>query len=237
MMQKTTLAIAILATVSATAAMAGVNEVEKKLKEKYPATNFVSVRESPVNGIYEVVTGRNIAYTDEDARYMIFGGHIYDMHEQKDLTAERLSEINRIDVTKLPLEDAIKTTKGDGSRTLYVFTDPDCPFCQRLERETFTEINNVTIYTFLYPMESLHPGAQKKSAAIWCAEDKSKAWREFIDNGTIPSTACQSTSIDRNIRLGSELNINGTPTIILGDGRIVAGFVPAKKLEQMMGEQ
>lgn len=228
------LVVSIIAFAAASAVYAGTGDVEKRLKEQYPATKITEVRESAIKGLYEVVMGRNVAYTDESGRYMIFG-HLYDMKEQKDLTAQRLDEINKIDVSALPLADAIKTVKGDGSRTLYVFSDPDCPFCQRLERETMPKLDNVTIYTFLYPLEELHPDAKRKAEIIWCAKDRAKAWDDFMTSGKLPegSPRCDNP-VERNIRLGNSLGINGTPTIIMSDGAMVPGFVPASELERRL---
>lgn len=228
------LVVSIIAFTAASTVFAGTGDVEKRLKEQYPATRITEVRESAIKGLYEVVMGRNVAYTDESGRYMLFG-HLYDMKEQKDLTAQRLDEINKIDVSALPLADAIKTVKGDGSRKLYVFSDPDCPFCQRLERETVPLLDNVTIYTFLYPLEGLHPDAKRKAETIWCAKDRAKAWEDFMKSGTLPEgvTRCDNP-VERNIRLGSSMGINGTPTIILGDGTMVPGFVPASELERRL---
>ncbi|GLW61538.1 protein disulfide-isomerase [Hydrogenophilus thermoluteolus] len=226
--------VATLAAISfSSAALAGVAEVEKRLKERYPSTQINEVRESVIAGLYEVVMGRNIAYTDETGRYVLFG-HIFDMQAQKDLTAERLEEINKIDVASLPLEDAIKIVKGDGSRKLYVFSDPDCPFCQRLERETLPKIDNVTIYTFLFPLEGLHPDAKRKAEAIWCAKDRAKAWEAFMREGKMPEEAKCDNPIERNIQLGERLGFNGTPTILLEDGKVIPGFLPAEQLEQRM---
>jgi len=228
------LAVSIIASAVASGVFADAKEVEKQLRQRYPATNITAVYATPINGVYEIVMGRNVAYTDESGRYMIFG-HLFDMKEQNDLTAKRLEEINRIDVSVLPLSDAIKTVKGNGSRTLYIFSDPDCPFCQRLERETIPKLDNVTIYTFLYPLEGMHPDARRKAEAIWCAKDRAKAWDDFMAKGKVPEgNANCDTPVDRNIRLASHMGINGTPTIITGDGTVVPGFVPAPELERRL---
>ena len=209
-------------------------DVEKRIKENYPASKITSVRESHVKGVYEVAMGRNVAYTDVSGRYMIFG-HLYDMKEQKDLTASVLEELNKIDVSGLPVADAIQIVRGNGKRKLYVFSDPDCPFCKKLE-SNLAQLDNVTIYTFLYPLESLHPDAKRKARAIWCAKDRSKAWDGFMANGKLPEkAACDDSAIDRNIRLGTSLGINGTPTIIFGNGRVVPGAIPAEQIEYGLG--
>ena len=81
-------------------------EMEARLKELYPSTRITAVRPSEVSGLYEVTMGRNVAFTDPTGRYFVFG-HLFDMKEQKDLTAQRLSDINRIDFAQLPVQDAM----------------------------------------------------------------------------------------------------------------------------------
>lgn len=228
---KAVIAIIAALTVS-TAATAASEDVEKRLKDQYPATKITAVRESQVKGIYEVIMGRNVAYTDESGRYMIFG-HIYDMKEQKDLTADVLDALNRVDVSMLPETDTIKVVRGKGERKLFVFSDPDCPYCKRLEDE-LAKLENVTIHTFLYPIEGLHPDARRKAEAIWCAKDRAMAWEEFMANGKLPDASACETPIDRNLRLGATLGVNGTPTIILSDGGIIHGFLPAAELERRL---
>jgi len=227
-------AVAAVALAAATATLANPALVERRLSEQYPATKITSVRDTPVKGIYEVVMGRNIAYTDETGRFMIFG-HLYDMKEQVDLTAQRQEEINRIDPSVLTLTDAIKVVKGNGSRVLYVFSDPNCPYCKRLEAE-LAKLDDVTIYTFLYPV--LGKDSEQKSRTIWCAKDRAKAWSDFMEGGKLPAAPSAECSdpLQRNIRLGRELGINGTPTIILGNGSIVTGLVPVAELQRRLAD-
>lgn len=226
--------VAAVALAAATATLANPALVERRLSEQYPATKITSVRDTPVKGIYEVVMGRNIAYTDETGRFMIFG-HLYDMKEQVDLTAQRQEEINRIDPSVLTLTDAIKVVKGNGSRVLYVFSDPNCPYCKRLEAE-LAKLDDVTIYTFLYPV--LGKDSEQKSRTIWCAKDRAKAWSDFMEGGKLPAAPSAECSdpLQRNIRLGRELGINGTPTIILGNGSIVTGLVPVAELQRRLAD-
>ena len=155
-----------------------ISGVEKNLKLLYPKTKFQSVKNTPIPGIYEVVMGRNVAYVGEDGRYFIFG-HLFDMETQTDLTEDVAQENVKIDFATLPLQQAIKTVKGDGKRIVAVFSDPDCPYCKKLEQE-LAKINNVTIYTFLFPLGDLHPDAKDKADAIWCAKDKSAAWSSYM---------------------------------------------------------
>ena len=207
-------------------------EMEARLKELYPSTRITAVRPSEVSGLYEVTMGRSVAFTDPTGRYFVFG-HLFDMKEQKDLTAQRLSDINRIDFAQLPLQDAIKTVRGDGSRKLAVFSDPDCPYCKGFEGE-LAKLDNVTVYTFLYPLESLHPEAKGKSERIWCASNRAKAWSEFMTMGKLPNGPKCATPIERISQLAGSLGINGTPTLILQDGSLIPGAASAAEIERRL---
>jgi thiol:disulfide interchange protein DsbC len=206
--------------------------MEARLKELYPSTRITAVRPSEVSGLYEVTMGRNVAFTDPTGRYFVFG-HLFDMKEQKDLTAQRLSDINRIDFAQLPVQDAIKTVRGDGSRKLAVFSDPDCPYCKGLEGE-LAKLDNVTVYTFLYPLEGLHPEARGKSERIWCASNRARAWSEFMTTGKLPDAPKCATPIERINQLAGSLGINGTPTLILQDGSLIPGAASAAEIERRL---
>jgi thiol:disulfide interchange protein DsbC len=210
-------------------------EMAARLKELYPSTRITAVRQSEVAGLFEVTMGRNVAFTDGSGRYFVFG-HLFDMREQKDLTAQRLSDINRIDFAQLPLQDAIKTVRGDGSRKLAVFSDPDCPYCKGLEGE-LVKLEDVTIYTFLYPLEGLHPEAKGKAERVWCAADPAKAWAALMTTGKLAESPKCATPIARINQLATSLGINGTPTIILQDGGLIPGAAPAAEINRRMAGQ
>ncbi|CAB1369090.1 DsbC family protein [Denitratisoma oestradiolicum] len=212
----------------------GVGSLEKRLKDMYPATRIERVQASEIPTLFEVTMGKNSAYTDATGRYFVFG-HLYDMKTQRDLTAERMEKQQRIDFAQLPLPDAIKTVRGKGERVLAVFSDPDCPYCKRLEAE-LDKLNNVTLYTFPYPLEGLHPEAVDKSVAVWCAPDRARAWADLIRTGKTPAKRKCDNPIERNIQLAQRLGIQGTPTLLSADGRMLPGAAPSERIEQWLAE-
>ena len=133
----------------------------------------------------------------------------------------------------MPLELAIVKVKGDGKRVLAVFTDPDCPYCKRLEGE-LAQIDNVTIYIFLFPLASLHTDAPRKSHLIWCAPDKVKAWDAMMQYGQEPVSADQNCTdpIADIATAARKLWLQGTPGLIFGNGRLVPGAIPHDKIEE-----
>jgi thiol:disulfide interchange protein DsbC len=169
-------------------------------------------------------------YVDPKVNY-IFVGQIYDGKTRTNLTEKKVREINRIDFAELPLNLAMKKVKGNGSRKLAVFSDADCPFCHRLE-EALKDANHLQIYTFLYPIDQLHPDAARKSRLIWCSADKVKSWDEYFASGALPANNgdCDNP-LAATQALGQKLRVQATPTLVFADGSIVPGALPAANLE------
>ena len=222
-------AAAALSAASAVALAQSAGGLPATLKRLYPGTAFDAVAASPVPGLSEVVMGTNVAYVDPSGRYFLFG-RLFDMQHQRDLTAERIERLSAIDFSALPLASAIKTVRGTGRRTLAVFSDPDCPHCRALER-SLAELQDVTLYTFLYPVEALHPDARDKAIAVWCAPDRAQAWSDLMTRGVVPAGAACTHPIDRIVALGTTLRILGTPTLFAGDGRRIVGAQSAAELD------
>lgn len=204
----------------------------ERLQALYPATRFGEVNTTPWPGVFEVVMGANLAYVDESGRYFLFG-HLYDMQTQRDLTVERKDTLARIDFAALPLADAVREVRGTGARTFAIFSDPDCPYCRRLEAE-IKNLSDVTLYTFLMPIASLHPEARSKAIAIWCAPDRVEAWHTLMwRDEKIPAQEC-AHPVDRNVALGERLGINGTPTLVAADGRVLPGAASLAQIESWL---
>ncbi len=194
--------------------------------------NVTDVRKSPIAGLYEITVGKQVIYSDPTGHYLVLG-NIRDTTTGQDLTQNRSDEINRIDFAKLPFGDAVKVVHGNGARKIAVFSDPNCPYCHRLE-ETLQNVKNVTVYTFLYPI--LSEDSAVKAKQIWCAKEPGKAWENWMLNRTAPPSNgdCNVTALGRNLQRGQDMNVTGTPTIFLADGNRLPGAVSADDLEKAM---
>ena len=187
------------------------------------------MNKSPIPGLYEVVTGDHIFYTDESAQYLI-DGSMFDLKARRNLTEARSRALFAVDFNKLPLNLAIKKVKGNGTRKMAYFTDPNCGYCKKLEQE-LKNVDDVTLYLFLYP---IFPGSEEKVQAVWCSKDRVKAWNDLMLNGIQPAAAKCDTPTAQVKQLGAKLKVNGTPALIFADGVINPGYMPAAQLEQAL---
>lgn len=221
-----------LLVAAALPALANEAVIRKALAERMPnAPKIDEVRPSPVPGLWEIRIGNELRYTDPTGSFVI-EGEIYDLKAKKNLTEERVTQINRVDFSALPFKDALMWKNGSGKRRIAVFADPNCGFCKRFER-TLQDVKDVTVYTFVVPI--LGGDSPEKSRAIWCAKDATAAWQAWMLEGKAPakpSGHCDDSAIERNLALVRKHRINGTPAIVFEDGIRVPGAVSVEQLER-----
>lgn len=231
----------IVSLIAALSLLAGgpvlANEALKKtLQAKVPQLEIESVARSPLPGFYEVVANGSIFYADEKGQYLIVAERVLDLNAKKDILEERMNRLTGIRFDALPLDMAFKNVKGNGKRRLAVFSDPDCPYCRRLEQD-LRKLDDVTVYTFLLPIEQLHPDATAKARAVWCSADRQKTWDELMLNNVTPTgtKACENP-VDKIVAFAQQKRINATPTMFLADGTRVSGARSAGDLDRLLNE-
>jgi thiol:disulfide interchange protein DsbC len=181
-----------------------------------------------LGSLYEVIIsvpnhGKQVIYVTKDGAYMLMGGSLVNQ-DKVNLTKLRHDEIDKIEVDRLPLQEAIVISKGDGSKKLFMFTDVDCPFC----KQSYTWLKNQTdysLYVFLLPLP-MHPTAYDKSVKVLCQENREASF-DLASSGKDPGgEKCEKgeATLRKCKTIADELGITGTPLFITDSGTRIMGF-------------
>jgi thiol:disulfide interchange protein DsbC len=226
------LTVLLLAGMFAGHALADEASVKRGVEARFEGLKVEGVTRTPYAGLYEVVVGESIFYTDEKVTF-VFKGDLIDARSQKNLTEERQQKLTAIKFEDLPLELAIKQVRGNGKRVVAIFSDPFCPYCRNLDRALLRE-DDITIYTFLYPI--LRAESPDKARTIWCAPDRAKAYYDFMLNGREPASAAScGAPVEKWLALGRRVGVRATPTSFVTNGQRVLGARP-EELIRLLAE-
>jgi len=190
------------------------------------------VRATPIPGMYEVRVGTRLLYVDGQGKYMFLDGDLIDLKSQRNLTQERVEELQTIDFGVLPLDLAIKQVNGKGKRVVAVFEDANCGYCKRL-RADLVKLDDITIYTF--PLAFLAADSESKARKALCSTDPARAWNDLLLSNRVPDNAgtCE-TPLKQVHELAQKLGITGTPVVFFSNGRRLTGYAPPDHFGKML---
>ncbi|MCC2645750.1 MAG: thiol:disulfide interchange protein, partial [Burkholderiales bacterium] len=214
------------------------NTIRTTLKQSLPELVIDQVNTSPIAGMYEIISKRKVFYVDASGRYAMLG-NLVDLSIKQSLTEEKVKSLAVINWDKIPTKIAIIKVIGKGQRKIAVFTDPDCPFCKRLDADILTKQNNLTIYYFLYPL-AMHANSENDSKKIICAQNPDVAYIDWmVNNKNLPiQPDCKRLSnLELMKKIGRDVvGVEATPTIVLPNGQIITGLIPADYLDKLITE-
>lgn len=208
--------------------------IKKRLADRFTDLAITEVRPSPIPGLYEMVFGARTALVTADGHYLI-NGELIDLESRRNLTAEHHAKLILKAIDALGENNMIVLGPADAKRTITVFTDVDCPYCARLHTEV-PRLNaaGVKVRYLLFPRAGKDSETYKRSVAVWCAKDRAKALGIAKGGGAIEMKTC-ANPVDAVLKLAEEVNVEGTPTLVFDDGRVVPGYAPADKLLAALG--
>lgn len=197
--------------------------------------NVTAVSKAPVSGLWEVngsQNGKNVkVYVDYGKKYAVLVNAFIPI-----TSIGKPPVMKKLDVKSIPLTNSLIVGDPAAKNKLIVFSDPDCPYCRKLHtemKEVVKKRKDMAFYVKLFPLVKLHPQAYEKSKAVQCSNSL-KMLDDAFEGKEVPKAGCETKVLDENIKLAEKLGISGTPAIILPDGRLVPGFVPADALLKMM---
>ena len=238
MLRKALSAIALVAI--GTLSMSGVAtaaDTEKTVRDAFssllPNAKIDRVTKSEVPGFYEVIVGGQVVYVSADGKYLL-QGNLYDVPAKKSLTEARLAGIRADALRSLPADKMMSFKPENPKHTVTVFTDIDCPYCRQFHKQIAAyNAAGIAVNYVLFPLD-IHPGADKKAEAVWCAAGRKAAYTAAM-NGQDPGKATCSNPVSETKALSIAIGIDSTPTMLAADGTHVNGNI-AMNPAQLVGE-
>jgi len=220
-------------------AFAPASEEEKTIRDALtklaPNVKIEAMAKSELPGFYEVVvSGGQVVYASADGKYLI-QGDVLDVAQKASLTGRAQASLRLASLKTLPQSKRIVFAPASPKHTVTVFTDVDCPYCRQFHKQiaAYNQVGIAVEYV-LFPL-AIHPGADKKAEAVWCAQDRNAAYTAAM-NGQDPGKKTCANPVAETTALALKIGISGTPTILNESGVQVNGGVvqdPAKFLAEL----
>ena len=226
--------ISLAVPFSASAGEQDVKQIKAELERAFPELKSAIVKPSPVPGMYEVEHDAKIFYTTSDAKYLLMGD-MMDLRAKSNLTEVRRAEIRARLLNEVGEKNMIVIGPDKPRRTLTVFTDVDCGYCAKFHLDVpALNKEGVKVRYLFFPRTGIGSESYKRAVAVWCASDRVKAIGIAKSRGKLDMKTC-ANPVESHYELGQRLDVNGTPTIFLDDGKMLPGYVPAPRLLAMLG--
>ncbi|MFY0641620.1 MAG: thioredoxin fold domain-containing protein [Bermanella sp.] len=217
------------------------------LRAAQPTLVLMSAKQIPGQDLYEVeLTSGEVLYSTSDGQYFVYGSLFQATQgELVNITAKRSDEKRLALMDKLDSKDMVVfASKGEEKAVINVFTDVDCGYCRKLHREVprLNELG-VTVRYLAYPRAGVYSdqkrtqftGSYKKLKSVWCDTDRPAAMNKAKATGFIKENLNCNAPIEEQLALGAEFGVRGTPAIILQDGELLPGYMPADELAKKIG--
>lgn len=212
-------------------------QLRESLAELAPDLPITTVAESPLPGVYEVVSEGQVYYLTPDGKFMLEGS-IIDLEARVNLSEQRRGQLQLSLIQEVPEEQMVvfNNEAGDATRWITVFTDTDCGFCQKLHREieTITDAD-IKVRYLLFPRAGIDSPSSRELESVWCANDQQAAMTAAKTGGSVKEASCENP-IQSHMDLAGRVGLRGTPLIYLDDGTKIPGYRPAEELIRMVNE-
>lgn len=205
--------------------------IEQKLKEILPGSQNAKIEQSVIPDLYQISVGTKVLYMTADAKYVV-SGNIIDIDTRQNLTEKATMDLRKEALAKLDEKGMIVyPAQGKAKRTLTIFSDIDCPYCKKLHHE-IPELNQagIEVRYMAYPRAGVGSVSYHKAVATWCADNPQKALDNAMLNGQVATKECKANPVQEHMKQAHLFGVNGTPNIVLDNGQMIPGYMPAKEL-------
>ena len=211
-----------------------VESITKKLSSLEIAVT--EINPSVVDGLFEVLTNRGVFYVSEDAQFLV-NGSIYNLDNKMENITEKSISVLRENKLKAFEKDMIVYKAENEKHVITVFSDTTCGYCQKLHAE-MADYNNagITVRYLAFPRGGVDSNAYNTMVSVWCADDPKLAMDHAKSRKRIESKTCDNT-VKEQYELGQFFGVTGTPALVLEDGSLQPGYLPAPRLLQLLEQK
>lgn len=225
------LAVGAFATPAQAAESEADAAVRKAMQELVPQAKIEKIEQAPIPGYRQVIVGSQMVYVSDDGHYLMQGS-LYDTQAKRDLTASRLALQSKAKLDAVPADQHIvfPAAGGKAKYKVTVFTDIDCGYCRKLHSQ-IAEYNKrgIEVDYLFFPRSGLNTPSYDKAVSVWCAKDRNAAFTDAKAGKAVPPAKCDNPIADQ-FKLGSQVGVDGTPTILAADGTKIGGYLPPDQM-------
>jgi thiol:disulfide interchange protein DsbC len=200
-----------------------------------PRAAASEIIESPMEGVYQVDLGDRIVFVSKAGDHLLLGD-VFDTQRRVSLSEEIKQTKALAIIDEIPESEMIVFAPAETKRTITVYTDVDCPYCRKLHKEVPTLVENgVKVRYLWFPRSGINTPSYDKAVSIWCADDQLSAMDDAKLNNKIVNASCDPNPVSSQYNSGQRVGVRGTPTIVVDDGTIIGGYLPATDLLVSLG--
>ncbi len=207
----------------------------KNIAKQFKGVNLENIAPSPIPGLYQVAMPPRFFYVSADGRYVV-DGDLIDMATKENISEGARNSSVAAAINAMGEDSMVIFGKKTLKHTVTVFTDIDCGYCRKLHNEVkkYNELG-IRVRYMAYPRAGIGSGAFKKAEAVWCSKDKVKAMTDSKNGISVKAEKCKNP-VAQHYALGNMIGIRGTPAIVLEDGTVVPGYIPAARLSAALNK-
>ncbi len=211
---------------------AELQKVRETVAERFNEIKPEEIFESPLPGWYTIRKGAIVAYISTDGRYLL-QGDVIDLQENTNLSEQSRNDARVDMMAAVSNEELIVFSPDDVEHTISVFTDIDCTFCRRLHSQIDQYMEQgIEVRYFLYPRNGPTSPSWAKAENVWCADNRNEALTLAKLDQEYPTRTCDASIVSKHYLIGQDVGLRGTPAIVLDDGTLFSGYMPADQLKQ-----
>ena len=203
--------------------------VTEAVADLVPGLEPDRIEPTPVPGLYMVVFGAQLAYVSADGRYLLTGDLI-ELESDRNLADDVRSGFRKGIIDGLDVSGMVVFSPARIRSTITVFTDVSCGYCVRLHQEMNDLARGGIKVRYLgYPRAGIPSDAYDKLVSVWCDNNQQQAMTDAKAGRDIGKKTCK-TPIREHMVAAEQIGVRGTPTIVLQDGQMLPGYLPADEL-------